>query len=539
MKTVLLTGATGYVGGRLLSELEARDDLRVRCLARRPGELRRRVAPETDVVEGDLLEPETLGPALRGSDAAYYLVHSMGEGEDFEELDRQAAENFSRAGRDEGLRRIVYLGGLGQGDDLSPHLRSRQEVGRILRTSGVPTLEFRASVVIGAGSLSFEMIRALVERLPVMLLPRWVRRATQPIAVDDVVAYLLRALDDEATDSRVYQIGGDEQVSYEGMMRAYARERGLRRWMIPVPVLTPWLSGLWLGLVTPVYAGVGRELAGSLVHETVVTDAAAEETYRVDPVGVRTAVRRALYEEDRALERVRWSQAARDGAGGREIPRELTASRYVDSRARQVPAAPERAFEAVLSLEPGTGGPLVGTLWGLRGWLDRLLGGTAAGPGRAGRGRSDSDPRQPDPGDPSAAGTDGREPDADGPGARELEDAGTDGRDRDADRADADRPDADRPDAGELEDGHRLEFWRVERVEPPRLLRLRAEMRLPGRAWLQFEVDPDDGGSVVRQTAIFDPRGLGGRAYWWALYPIHALVFEGTLRGLCRDATAR
>lgn len=460
-----------------MGALEARDDLKVRCLSRRPDELRPEVAPDTEVVGGDLQEPETLGPALRDADAAYYLVHSMGEGEDFEELDRRAAENFARAALEEDVGRIVYLGGLGAGDDLSRHLRSRQEVGRILRESGVPTLELRASVVIGAGSLSFEMIRALVERLPVMVLPRWVRRNAQPIAVDDVVSYLLGALEGEAPPSRVYQIGGADRVSYEGMMREYARQRGLRRLMVPVPVLTPWLSGLWLGLVTPVYARVGRKLASSLVHDTVVTDDAAEERFGVDPVGVRSAVATALEEEDRAFERVRWSRAARDDDGGREIPAELRANRYVDSRARRVPAPPERAFAAVRSIGPSTGGPLVRALWGVRRGLDRLVGGDGGG----------------------------------GPAHRPA-------------------------DAGALAPGDGIDVWRVERVEPPRLLRLRAEIRLPGRAWLQLEVDPVGDGARIRQTAIFDPRGLGGRAYWWALHPVHAFVFERTLRGLCREA---
>jgi uncharacterized protein YbjT (DUF2867 family) len=516
VRTVLLTGATGYVGGRLLEALEARDDLRVRCLSRRPADLRPEVAPGTEVVEGDLLEPETLGPALRDADAAYYLVHSMGEGADFEELDRRAAENFARAAREEGVRRIVYLGGLGEGDDLSRHLRSRQEVGRILRESGVPTLELRASVVIGAGSLSFEMIRALVERLPVMVLPRWVRRDAQPIAVDDVVAYLLRALEGEAPASRVYQIGGADRVSYEGMMREYARQRGLRRLMIPVPVLTPWLSGLWLGLVTPVYARVGRKLASSLVHDTVVTDDAGEERFGVDPVGVRAAVARALEEEDRAFERVRWSRAARDDDGSRAIPAELRANRYVDSRARRVPAPPERAFAAVRSIGPSTGGPVVRALWGIRRGLDRLVGGPASADppdrARASRGASEG----PSPGSPAARGRA-----APAPGAGRSGDEG---------------PASPPSQPGGLAPGNRLDIWRVERVELPRVLRLRAEMRLPGRAWLQLEVDPDGDGSLVTQTAIFDPKGVGGRLYWWALHPVHAFVFERTLRGLCRQA---
>ena len=254
---ILLTGATGYVGGRLLTALEAAG-YHVRCLARRPEALRHRAGPLLEVVAGDLQEPPSLGPALAGCEVAYYLVHSMGAGRGFEEADRQAATSFGWAARVAGVRQIIYLGGLGSGHALSPHLASRQEVGRLLAASGVPTIEFRASIVIGSGSLSFEMIRALVERLPVMVAPRWVRTPTQPIAVEDLIAYLLAGLDLNATESRVVEIGGAEVVSYEGLMKEYAHQRGLRRLLLPVPVLSPALSSLWLGLVTPLYARVGR-----------------------------------------------------------------------------------------------------------------------------------------------------------------------------------------------------------------------------------------------------------------------------------------
>lgn len=503
-RLVLLTGATGYVGGRLLPELEARSDVRLRCLSRRPESLRGRVADDTELVSGDLLEPETLAPALRGVDVAYYLVHSMGEGDEFEEMDRRAAVNFAAAAREAGVERIVYLGGLGEGSDLSSHLRSRQEVGRILRESGVPTLEFRASIIIGSGSLSFEMIRALVERLPVMLLPRWVRKKSQPIAIEDVLAYLAAALDGEARQSRVHQIGGTDRVSYEEIMREYARQRGLRRLMIPVPVLTPWLSALWLGLVTPLYARIGRKLATSLVHETVVSDTSAEERYRVRPRGIGSAIRRAREREDREFASTRWSDALSAGGASASWGGERVGTRLVDSRTRRLAADPSRAFDAIRRIGGDTGWYFADSLWRLRGLVDDLVGGVGLRRGR-----------------------------------------------RDPDR---------------LEPGDTVDFWRVERIEPGRLLRLRAEMRLPGRAWLQFEVQPEDGGdadfdgtargargdaagaaaapgagggSVVRQTAIFDARGLAGLLYWYGLYPLHALVFRGMLRGICREADSR
>lgn len=294
---VLLTGASGYVGGRLLRSLESAG-YRVRCLARRPEPLRQKAGPLTEVVAGDVLDRPSLDSALRGVKAAYYLVHSMGSSGSFEEADRQGACNFGQAARAAGVERIVYLGGLGSGDEeLSAHLRSRQEVGEILRQSGVPVLELRASIVIGSGSLSFEMIRSLVERLPIMITPKWVNMPAQPIAIDDVLQYLLLALRLPVSEFRVYEIGGADQVTYADIMRAYARHRGKRLRMIPVPVLTPFLSSLWLGLVTPLYARIGRKLIEGILHPTVVRDDSALAAFPIRPVGVDEAVRRALASE--------------------------------------------------------------------------------------------------------------------------------------------------------------------------------------------------------------------------------------------------
>jgi uncharacterized protein YbjT (DUF2867 family) len=296
---VLLTGASGYVGGRLLPRLEQRG-LAVRCLARHPELLAGRIGPGSEVVTADALRAETLPAALAGIHTAFYLIHSMGNaaGPDFEAQDLLAASNFGRAARAAGVRRIVYLGGLGdERAPLSPHLRSRHAVGRALRASGVPVLEFRASIVIGSGSLSFEMIRALVERLPIMVTPRWVDVVAQPIAIEDLLAYLEAAIDLALPDSCIYEIGGAHQVSYAELMREYARQRGLRRMMIPVPVLTPRLSSLWLGLVTPFYARVGRKLVESICHPTIVRDDRARRDFDVVPVGISEAIRRALAHE--------------------------------------------------------------------------------------------------------------------------------------------------------------------------------------------------------------------------------------------------
>ncbi len=292
---ILLTGGSGYVGGRLIPLLE-KQGVRLRCLARSPEKMRSRVQPGTEIVQADVLDLASLDRALQGVHTAYYLVHLMSGSRDFEKEDRQAALNFAGAARKAGVRRIVYLGGLGDDADpkLSPHLRSRHEVGRILRESGVETVEFRASLVIGTGSLSFDLVKALTDRLPVMACPRWLSTPTQPIAVDDVLAYLLAAQDLPPWESRIFEIGSPDVTTYGGMIREYARQRGLRRWLISVPVLTPYLSSLWLALVTPTAFEVGRHLIEGLKNPTVVRDQTALDVFPIRPVGIREAIQKAL-----------------------------------------------------------------------------------------------------------------------------------------------------------------------------------------------------------------------------------------------------
>jgi uncharacterized protein YbjT (DUF2867 family) len=402
-------------------------------------------------------------------------VHSLGAGESFEERDRQAARNFGEAARAAGVRRIVYLGGLGdEAEGLSPHLRSRRETGEALRAAGPPVVEFRASIILGSGSLSYELIRALVERLPVMLCPRWVRTPTQPIAIEDVVAYLRAALDLRPGPSRTFEIGGADRTSYAGIMREYAHQRGLRRLFVPVPVLTPYLSSLWLGLTTPIYARVGRKLVESLRNPTVVHDDEALHVFDIRPMGFRPALARAQVREDLAIAATRWNDAL---SATREPPAYggvRFGTRLVDSRAVSVPVPPAAAFAPIRRIGAGTGWYFGNLLWRLRGFLDLLVGGVGLRRGR-------------------------RDPE-------------------------------------HLILGDALDFWRVVGYEPDRRLRLTAEMRLPGRAWLQFEVEPAPGGSTIRQTAIFDPAGLAGLLYWYGIYPIHARVFRGMLRGIAATA---
>ncbi|HET6325972.1 MAG TPA: NAD(P)H-binding protein [Planctomycetaceae bacterium] len=297
---VLLTGASGYVGGRLIPLLERQSSreqpILLRCLARNPDKLRPSVQPSTQIVQGDVLDPSSLKTALQGVCTAYYLVHLMGQSQDFEKEDRLAATNFAQAAKQAGLRRIIYLGGLGDDSDpkLSPHLRSRHEVGQILRDSGVETIEFRAGMVIGGGSTSYQLMKSLTDRLPVMLCPRWLATATQPIAIDDVLAYLLAAKDLPAGTSRIFEIAGPDVVSYGDLIREYARQKGLSRWLISVPVLTPYLSGLWLALVTPATYEVGRHLIEGLKSPTVVRDKTALDVFPIRPIGVKAALQHAI-----------------------------------------------------------------------------------------------------------------------------------------------------------------------------------------------------------------------------------------------------
>jgi len=473
-RLILVTGATGYVGGRLLRLLEERGAT-VRCLARRPEYLQGRVRPATEVVAGDVLDAASLPPALQGVDTAYYLVHSMGSSGPFEEQDRLGAGHFAAAAREAGLRRIIYLGGLGEDDaGLSVHLRSRHEVGDVLRSSGVPVIEFRASVILGSGSLSFEMIRALVERLPAMVTPRWVRVPAQPIAINDVLAYLEAALDLEQDGPAIFEIGGPEAVAYGDLMREYARQRGLRRAMIPVPVLTPHLSSLWLGLVTPVYARIGRKLIDGIRNPTLVRDRSALERFAVRPVGVREAIAQAIRNEDREFAETHWTGAVSATCAPRPWGGVRTGNRLFDTRTARVDAPPVRAFRPIQRIGGRTGWYYGDWLWRLRGGLDLLAGGVGLRRGR----------RHP----------------------------------------------------VEVRAGEALDFWRIEIFEPDRRLRLLAEMKLPGRAWLEFTVEPDGAGALITQTAAFDPRGLAGLAYWYGIWPLHRMVFAGMLRNLARAA---
>lgn len=462
---VLVTGATGYVGARLLARLE-REGVPVRVLARRP-EAVRGGAPTTEVVRGDVLDAASLDAALSGINVAYYLVHSMGSSGGFAEQDRRAAERFGDRARAAGVERIVYLGGLGHGKDLSDHLASRQETGRIL-AAHVPTVEFRAGIVIGSGSLSFDALNALVRRLPVMLAPRWVSTPTQPIAIDDVIAYLFAARD-PVVPPGIYEIGGPRRLSYEDLMQECARLQGLRRHIIKVPVLTPRLSSLWLGLVTPVYARVARKMIDGLRNETVVQGDVARRVFpHIRPVAPTEAIAAALADADQPASR--WSDAVSSAGQFRTSSGTPLKRQLVDSRWVHVNVPPQRAFAPIQRIGGRSGWYFGNGLWTLRGLLDLGVGGVGTRRGR-------------------------RHPVL-------------------------------------IQVGDTVDFWRVEAFEPDRLLRLRAEMRLPGAAWLQFRVEPRAGGAFIRQTAFYEPAGAFGHLYWLAMAPFHAQMFRGMLKAI-------
>ncbi len=473
---VFLTGATGYIGGRLAPRL-LDEGFAVRCLARSPRKLDARtwrIDPRVEVVRGDMADEQELADQMRGCRFAYYLVHSMESSKGaYAERDAQLARTFSSAAERAGVERIIYLGGLGElGDDLSEHLSSRRAVEEQLASAGVPVTTLRAAMIIGSGSASFEILRYLVERLPAMVTPKWVRTESQPVAVRDVLHWLVACLRTPETAGRAVEIGGPDIMEYRHLMRIMAEELGLpRRLIVPVPVLTPRLSSLWIGLVTPVTSAIARPLAEGLRNRVVVTDPSGMALMPHEPLGVRESIRRALGKTRAGAIETRWSAAGTipgdpDWAGG---------TTFVDRRSIDVHAGCDAVYRAFSRVGGGHGWYAGDLLWRIRGWMDKLVG---------------------------------------GPGLRR-------GR-RDPER---------------VEFGEALDFWRVVGVEPDRRLSLRAEMKLPGTALLDLETERlDEDRSRLIMTARFRPKGLLGILYWYAVLPAHGLVFGGMLRGMKRAA---
>lgn len=471
---VLVTGATGYIGGRLVPRLcEAGHT--VRCLARASQRLRGRFDERVEIVEGDVGDAAAVESALKDCEVAYYLIHSMASTRAFAQKDREDAAIFGLAARKAGVQLIVYLGGLGEESEaLSTHLRSRHEVGRVLRESGVPVIEFRAAQIIGSGSVSFEMIRYLTERLPVMIAPKWVTTRCQPIGISDVLRYLVAALA-QSRESRVFEIGGRDVLTYRDMMMRYASLRGLKRFIVVVPLFTPKLSSYWVHLVTPIPASLAQPLIQGLSNEVIVHgDASLRAFPDIHPISFDEALRVALDRSRSGDRESTWFDAFAayaprgDFSGTQE-------GMLIDRRVRAA-SVPAASIAQIFSSLGGERGWLAANfLWNLRGLIDRLVGGIGLRRGRR-----------------SATG---------------------------------------------LRVGDAVDFWRVEAYERDRLLRLRAEMRLPGRAWLQFEARPDgEARSTLVQTAFFEPRGLWGQLYWYCVAPFHNVVFGSLAERIVRTA---
>lgn len=464
---IAVTGATGYIGGRLIPLLisEGHD---VVCLARTPEKLADRPWFETvEIRRADVLDVDGLSSALAGCELAYYLVHSMGSGGGFVETDHIAAINFATESAEAGVTRIIYLGGLGTDEDLSRHLSSRHEVGKALASNDVPVTEFRAAVIIGSGSVSFEMLRSLTQVLPAMTTPKWVRTLCQPIAIRDVLTYLVAAIKEDSPGHTIYEIGGPDVLTYEEMMQAYAKAAGLpKRLIIPVPVLSPGLSSLWIGLVTPLPINIARPLVDSLEHEVVVHDLAATERFGLDLIGFRQSVELAVDVADGLRAPTRWSDAeatspARPMASD---PAWSGGTLFEERRILHSSVEPEDLYWAFSRVGGDVGYYGFGWAWRIRGLIDTLVGGVGLRRGR----------RHPT----------------------------------------------------DIRPGDAIDFWRVASVEPGNRLELVAEMKLPGMAWLVWTAEETGAGSTLTQEAFFEPKGLFGRLYWWALTPLHGPIFR-------------
>lgn len=474
---ILVTGATGYVGGRLVPRLLEKG-YKVRCLARDESRLLERWEG-VEVVQGDVLKKESLINKFNEVETAYYLIHSMSGDGEFSKTDIIAAENFAKAAEEQGVRRIIYLGGLSSSSEkLSKHLSSRVQTGEALRKFKVPVTEFRAGVIVGSGSLSFEMIRYLTERLTVMITPKWVNTKTQPIAIRDVLRYLIDALTIEKTKGEIIDIGGEDILTYKDLMSIYAEVRGLKRYFIKVPVLTPRLSSHWVGLVTPLPSRIAKPLVAGLKNELICESNKAKELFNIKTISYKEAVELALQRNLEGKTETIWFSSYSSGAKGKITPVNLIQKEgmIIEKRETIIDASSELVYKAFTSLG-GKNGWFADYLWKIRGYIDLIIGGVGLRRGR----RSETELIKDDP----------------------------------------------------------LDFWRVEAIEKNKLLRLRAEMKLPGEAWFQFNVENiDENKSKLTQTAFFEPRGLWGLLYWYSIYPLHGIIFGGMIKAIKQAAEA-
>ena len=475
---ILVTGVTGYVGGRLVPRLlEA--GYPVRCLVRDPERLQGHAwLNQVEIAQGDALDPASLVSSMRDASVAYYLIHGKQAGRDDAIQDLEAARNFIAAAEEAGLKRIIYLGELVDPTaDLSPYLRSRHETGYILRQGSLPVTEFRAGMIVGSGSILFEMIRYLAEREPIFICPRWFYSLAQPIAIRDVLAYLISALEKPASQGRLIEIGGATRLRYADMLCSYAGERGLKRLLIRTPVYAPRLSAYWVHMVTPIQWNVILPLIEGLNAEIIVRDDLARQLFpQIKPLDFQTALHLALGRVQNDTVETSWSDALVTVQGDvRPVKLTTVEGMMLERRNLQVNLPPEAVFRAYSGLGGDRGWLFMNWAWEVRGWIDKLFGGVGLRRGR----------RHPD----------------------------------------------------EIWVGESLDFWRVEAIEPGRLIRLRAEMKVPGRAWLEFQsISTPDGNTLLTQTAYFAPRGILGFLYWYILYPIHGFIFSGMIQKIAERA---
>ncbi len=469
---ILVTGASGYIGGRLVDDL-LKINSDVVSMVRRPDQFEHQFPKKHEIRYGNTFESDSLDKALEGIDIAFYLIHSLAYDSNFEELEIMSARNFIAAAERQGVKKIIYLGGLfNEHRPLSPHLRSRRDVGDIFRASKVPSITFRASIILGSGSLSFDLIRNLTERLPIMVTPRWVRVKAQPIGISDVLLYLKEAIELNIDAHQIYEIGGVDQVSYSEIMMEYAKQRGLKRLIVPVPVLSPYLSSLWLSVFTPIYAKIGRKLINSIKIPTIVTK--QEKTFKdfsVRPISLSAAIKKAIEREDSEFKRTHWASSFSSSNHDIDWLEQKRGNKLVYTKKIVVKKSVEDTFFVIQQIGGKKGWYYANFIWKLRGFIDVFLG---------------------------------------GPGYRRG-----------------------RKHPVRINEGDFLDWWRVEQFSPPKCLRLSAEMKMPGRAWMEFETKKvSDDRCELYLSAIFDPSGLIGRIYWYILYPIHFFIFNGLLSRL-------
>jgi uncharacterized protein YbjT (DUF2867 family) len=478
-KTILITGASGYIGGRLLSQL-LKTNHTIISMVRRPDQFKKQNKLKHEIRYADTLNQDSLIKAFKKVDIIYYLVHSMSDKKNFMKAETISAKNVIAAAEKNNIKKIIYLGGLfKENSTLSNHLASRKKVGDILRSSSITCITFRASIIIGSGSLSFEMIRSLTESLPIMITPKWIRLKAQPISIKDVLSYLIDAIKINTKENPIFEIGGKDIVSYSDIMIEYAKQRNLKRFIIPVPILTPYLSSLWLSLLTPIYATIGKKLIDSIKHATVATcQIETKKQFKITPISMKKSIELAINDEENLFTNTHWASAYSSSGANNSWIELRKGNKLIYTKNIEINSNIQNCFKTIQKIGGKNGWYYATFLWKIRGLVDILFQGTGHKRGR----------KHPE----------------------------------------------------ELHEGDFIDWWRVQQFSPPKILRLFAEMKLPGKAWLEFELkEISESKCNVYITAIFDPNGLLGKLYWYSLYPVHFFIFNGLLKSIKKRSTPK